>query len=191
MRALRIAVILALMAAMPLLMAAQNAGTAPNQGAGNGAAAAQSALRILSPAPGEVLKQNFVVVKYELTNPGIAGGAPNFRIQLDSRDPVVTTFNEHTFTGLTPGEHILTIELVDANNTPVAGARYEIKFNTAQPKTMIAPGHAVAQSGGTLKPASLQVKVDDLPSASSALPLLSVIGFGALLGGIASALRTR
>jgi hypothetical protein len=32
---------------------------------------------------------------------------------------------------------------------------------------------------------------NNLPSSSSALPLLSVIGFGVLVGGIASALKTR
>jgi hypothetical protein len=40
-----------------------------------------------------------------------------------------------------------------------------------------------------------QLESDDidskLPAASSALPLLSVIGFGVLLGGIASAMKTR
>jgi disulfide bond formation protein DsbB len=34
-------------------------------------------------------------------------------------------------------------------------------------------------------------KAESLPAAGSALPLLSVIGFGVLLGGIASALKTR
>jgi len=32
---------------------------------------------------------------------------------------------------------------------------------------------------------------NNLPSTSSALPLISVIGFGVLVGGIASALKTR
>jgi hypothetical protein len=31
----------------------------------------------------------------------------------------------------------------------------------------------------------------EIAPASSALPLLSIIGFGVLLGGVASALRTR
>ena len=34
-------------------------------------------------------------------------------------------------------------------------------------------------------------KDQELPSAAGALPLLSVIGFGVLLGGIASAMKTR
>lgn len=183
----RTLVILAVMAAVPLLplVLAQNAGTAQNQGAGNRDTSTAQVLRILSPATGQLLNQNFVTVKYELTNMGVAGGSPNFRVQLDGRDPVITTFDEYTFTGVPPGQHRLTVELVDANNTPVNNARAEVQFNTAQP-------HATPAGGARFEPASFVPNTEDsLPPSGSALPLLSVIGFGALLGGIASALKTR
>ncbi len=186
-------IILVLMAAAPLLPLglAQNSGAAQNQGAPNGGtAAAQAALRILSPLTGQLLSQNFVTVKYELSSVGVAGGSPNFRIQLDGRDPVITTFSEYTFTGVTPGQHTVTVELVDANNTPVANARAEVQFNTAQPAGTPAGGKS--HGAGHVQQVSFAPNAEDnLPPSGSALPLLSVIGFGALLGGIASALRTR
>ncbi len=190
-RGVRTLLILATMAAAPLLplVLAQNAGTAQNQGAGNGGNPAQSALRILSPAAGQLLNQNFVTVKYELTNTGVST-SPNFRVQLDGRDPIITTFSEYTFTSVTPGQHTLTVELVDANNTPVTNARAEVHFNTAQPRSTPAGGAAPGMA--RVQQASFAPNVDDnLPPSGSALPLLSVIGFGALLGGIASALKTR
>ncbi len=190
MKALRTAIILIVIAAAPLLplVLAQNRGIAPNPGGTN---PAQSALRIVSPAAGQVLSHDYVIVKFELSNPGVSGGSPNYRVQLDSRDPVITTFTEYTFTGLPPGEHTLSVELVDANNTPIAGTRSEIHFNVVQPRPGVAPGQAVAGASQDQQPASVSDDDSNLPEAGSALPLLSVIGFGALLGGIASALRTR
>jgi hypothetical protein len=41
-----------------------------------------------------------------------------------------------------------------------------------------------------LRPLSAEA-AQALPSSAGALPLLSVIGFGVLLGGIASAMKTR
>ncbi len=190
MKVFRTAILLVALAAAPLLplVLAQNHDLSPQAGAGN----TQSALRIVSPAAGQMLNQSFVVVKFELTNPGISGGSPNFRVQLDGRDPVITTFTEYTFTGLRPGEHTLTVDLVDANNNPVPSTRSEIRFNVAQPRPAVAPGQSVAGASKRLQPTGLTSEDDaSLPEAGSALPLLSVIGFGALLGGIASALRTR
>ncbi len=183
MKVLRTVVILAAIAAAPLLplVLAQNSGLAQNQGSGNDGNAAQSALKILSPTPGQVLRQNFVTIKYELTNAAVSGGSSNFRVQLDDHDPVTTMSTEYTFNSLPSGKHTVTAELVDANNTPVANAHSEIQFD-------------VQSASGTQVPPVNQASladVDDLPPASSALPLLSVIGFGALLGGIASAMRTR
>ncbi len=199
-RKLRTLLLLAMAAALSVWAAAQNAGTAPNQGAGQaGNAAAQvGVLRITSPRTGERLKQNFVNIQYELTNGGVSAGTPNFELKIDSQDPVTTSSKNYTFTGLTPGQHTVRVQLVDANGTPIAGAQSQIQFVVEQ--TPPAPGGLMAwhRRRPDLIAAALRVKAkqddrkdDQLPSAAGALPLLSVIGFGVLLGGIASAMRTR
>jgi hypothetical protein len=50
-----------------------------------------------------------------------------------------------------------------------------------------------SQQQGTRAPGMTANNSDqpELAPASSALPLLSIIGFGVLLGGVASAMRTR
>jgi len=148
------------------------------------APAPAAALRIVAPKPGERLQQTFVTVQYQLTNPGIAAGTPQYRVQFDNRDPQVTTATETTFTGVAPGSHSLTVDLVDANNTPITGSAASLSFVTVAPP---APRAALPQSDQGPAPAEEPA----LPSGSSALPLLSLIGFGALVGGIASALKTR
>ena len=55
------------------------------------------------PSPGQALANNFVMIRFELVRPNPAGGDNNFVIQLDSRDPVNTSENEYTFTGMSPG----------------------------------------------------------------------------------------
>lgn len=221
MKQLRIAIVLALLAAVPVALAAQNTGTAPpnqnadataanqnagtalNQGAGQaGNPAAQgNVLRIISPRSGERLKESFVNVHFELTNDGAsASGTPNFQLRLDDRDPLNTTSTTQTFTGLMPGAHTVTVQLVDANGTPIAGARSEVQFVVLQP----APTTGTVAPSGRHAPYMIATRVEEpqnparendedqeLPSAAGALPLLSVIGFGVLLGGIASAIKTR
>jgi hypothetical protein len=202
MKRVRFAVILAVMA-IAAILGLQRASLAQN------AAAAQAAsnLRILSPHAGAQLAQDFVNVRYELVNPAVAASpTPTYQLQLDDTDPVRTASTDYTFTGLAAGKHTVTVELVDANNTPVAGTRNAVQFTVGQRRpTAGAPqgaflgpgddGTAVLQS--RLFGAHLEVAAYDdhtaetLPNTSSALPLLSVIGFGVLLGGIASALKTR
>ena len=46
------------------------------------------------------------MIRFELVRPNPAGGDNNFVIQLDSRDPVNTSENEYTFTGMLPGQHL-------------------------------------------------------------------------------------
>jgi hypothetical protein len=201
---LRIALVLAVLAAVPVGLEAQNAGTAPNQGAGQaGNPAAQgNILRIIAPRTGERLRQSFVNLQYELTNSGAsASGAPNFQVKLDGRDPVTTNSTTQTFTGLTPGPHTVTVQLVDANGTPVAGARSEVQFVVLQPAPT--PGASVSLPHRKPHMIAAALRVEEpqqerapeqeeaLPPAAGALPLLSVIGFGVLLGGIASAMKTR
>lgn len=192
---IRNAIILAvaLVAMATLVAGAQNAGAAPNPPpaqAGNA-----SALRIVSPHQGERLKQDFVSIHYELANNGASAAAtPNFQVQLDGQDPVTTSSTEYTFTGLTPGAHNVTVQLVDANGTPISGARSQVQFFILRPTASIRrQARTIVAAFRMEDPKEPLRDLDghELPAAGGALPLLSVIGFGALLGGIASAMKTR
>jgi hypothetical protein len=185
---LTIAIILAIMAlgallglrtVSPLQVAPDTSGV---QAPGN--------LRVLSPKSGQSVSQNFVTVRYELLNPAAAASpTPTFQLQLDAADPVRTASTEYTFTGLAPGQHTVMVELVDANNTPIMGSRRTVQFTVA-PQTGASVVPRPAQQA-SLAAISYDEQQNSLPATGSALPLLSVIGFGVLLGGIASALRTR
>ena len=65
---------------------------------------------------------------------------------------------------------------------------------TAVPSQNGAQAHATSQNVSAQKSSSSKQTLppdDNLPQSASALPLLSVIGAGALLGGLISARRTR
>jgi hypothetical protein len=153
-------------------------------------------IRVLAPKSGQQFGTNIVPVRFELTNPrAVAATSPNFSLQMDSTDPVTTSTTEYTFTGLAPGNHQLTIRLMDANQTPVAGTQVVVPFTVAQqgaqpaaPRSQISPLNPPAYM-----PTSYLAMDDSdgLPNSGSALPLLSVIGFGVLVGGIATAMKTR
>ena len=130
MKIVRFVVILAVMAltAAAQTVPSQNNGTAPGTSA-SGPATVTSALSILKPAAGEKVRANTITVTYSLANPGAsAAGQPNFQLRLDAQDPVNTTATEYTFTGLQPGAHTITVQLVDANGTPVQGANAVVQF---------------------------------------------------------------
>jgi len=174
-----------------------------------GVPAVTPSLQILTPRSGENLSDDFVTVQYQLALPASASSTPTFQLQLDNHDPVQTTDTQYTFTGLPAGTHTVTVQVVDANNTPLPGVQSQVQFTV---KPLATPG--AAGTGQTPAPHLEQVSVkqqpsrnprtvsskplqaaqsDDgqLPRSGSALPLLSVIGMGVLVGGIASALRTR
>ena len=196
MKSICIVVILAVMAlyAGAQAIPPQNNGANPAPTEAAPAASPQGALTILQPTPGAKIRDTALTVKYALANPGAtAAGTPNFQLRLDSRDPVNTTATEYTFTGLTPGAHSLTVQLVDANGTPVQGAQAVVPFTVLQQTTRAYGPQAIA-AALRLNPTDIRVQEPVLPptpSAGGALPLLSVIGFGVLLGGIASAMKTR
>ncbi len=228
--------------ALPLAAGAQTSsgttGTAPSQGAttpgtnqAGGPMAQSSAIKILSPKAGEKVTSSALSVSYELLNDGItAAGSPTYRLQLDSRDPVETTGTDYSFSGLTPGKHVLTVEVVDANHTPIMGSQTQVQFTTANPGSEATPQPPSTQQQGpqqnqqgqqpqqpstqpqqqaqpqqqspraelvapSLKKASLPLpdsgKGGELPSAAGELPMLSMVGFGVLIGGVISAMRTR
>lgn len=156
---------------------------------GQGAAAQSvqpSALKIVAPKPNEKLAQTSVTVQYQQVSPASAAGTPTYELRLDDRDPVQTTDTSYTFNGLKPGSHDLIVQVVDANNVPISGTRSEVHFVVA------GPAAAAGTTGESMMaPPTPPLQQPDLPSGGSSLPLLSVIGFGILVGGVISALRTR
>ncbi len=159
-----------------------------------------SNLRIVAPENGQRISTNFVEVRFELLNPAAAASSmPTYQLQLDGDDPVQTNSATYTFSGLKPGKHTVLVELVDANGTPVAGSINAVQFTVVQPRPGTPPGPGASRSPG--KQAQVEAVAQhskkprnapqQLPDAGSALPLLSIIGFGVLVGGIASALKTR
>jgi hypothetical protein len=177
--------------------------------------AASSSLKIVSPTVGQKIGSTSIDVQYQLTDAGASAAAsPNYRVQLDGRDSSETLDTEYNFTGLAPGPHSVTVELVDANHNPISGSRAVVHFTTFTPGTNPAPAAgtpatkpapsnatpATPQTTGALTPPQI-VKAalplppanpgDQLPSAGGELPLLSIVGLGVLAGGLISAMRTR
>ena len=178
----------------------------PGKSTTGNATAASNDLRILSPKVGEKVGSSDVDVRYELTNTHAdADASPTYRVQLDGRDPSETLDTDHNFSGLAPGPHTVTIELVDANHTPIVGSRAVVHFTTFLPGakgSKNTPATTTAPAGANQSPqaflreptivsASLSVPVEELPSAAGALPLLSMVGFGVLVGGVISSMRAR
>jgi LPXTG-motif cell wall-anchored protein len=170
-------------------------------------------LKILAPKNGESISTDFVTVQYELASPVSAASTPTFQLRLDNRDPVETSDTQHTFTGVPAGTHTISVQLVDANKIPIPGVQNQVQF-TVQPQRNVpssSPGRArvAGTSGVRLQLATMSSKESSgsqsvpqaanpsatgdkgLPNTGSPLPLLSVIGMGVLVGGVASALRTR
>lgn len=178
-----------------VLAATAFAQTVPSQNNGAAPSASPGAVvSILKPASGAKLQQDSVTITFALTNPGAtASGMPNYEVRLDSQDPETTTSTTHTFTGLTPGPHTVTVQLVDANGTPVTGGQAVVNFTVLRKAAMLHGTQAIAEAL-RLKPSDIQVANSSSPqqvSAGGTLPLISVIGFGVLLGGIVSAMRSR
>ncbi len=158
------------------------------------APAPAGAIRIVSPKPGDKLVNNFVEVRYEVATAASAASSPTFRVRLDSRDPITTTDLAQTFTGLSAGSHTVTVELVDANGTPISGSAAQIQFSvvTGQnaPNRLPKPSSRI-KNARQYQEVALHSAEDraELPQTGSNLPLLSVIGLGVLIGGLASALK--
>jgi hypothetical protein len=159
--------------------------------------ASSSAIKVLSPKVDEKLQASVVTLRYELVNTGLsADPSPTYRLQLDGRDPVETTASEYSFTGLQPGDHVITIDLVDANHTPVGGSHTEVRFHSSNGAAApAASGQTSSLYPPIVKRAALPLPpgnpTDQLPSAGGELPLLSMVGFGVLAGGVISAMKTR
>ncbi len=175
--------------------------------ANGGNAAAPSVVRIISPQQGQKLQQNAISVQYTFEPRQNAINPPRqtFQVQLDNRDPVQTEQAETTFTGLTPGSHTITVQLVDANGVAVDGSRSQVQFsvmpqvtqpeNTARPRRSGAPPQASLHRREDSALAAMGFNPDQILSGprpatqvySSAVPLVPILAIGALIGGLISA----
>jgi len=163
--------------------------------------AQSAAIRILTPVAGETLAGTFVDLRFELVRPA-ASDEPNFLVQLDAHDPVNTSSTDYTFTDLLPGVHTVRVTLVDANNIPVEGGAATVQFKVPPsnppakentPHSELHKDQAIAGAAPELPlPPELRRNSDlYLPMAGSPLPILSIIGFGLLLGGVVQTMRGR
>lgn len=177
--------------------------TSNTANAGN--AAPPSVVRITSPQQGQRLQQNVVSVQYSYQPRQNAINPPRqiFQVQLDNRDPVQTEQAETTFTGLTPGNHTVTVQLVDANGVALDGSRSQVQFsimqqvppargNPAQPTRSGAPpqAHLRKPVRNGLVAVNNQLSTSAADSSqiySSAVPLVPILAIGALIGGLISA----
>ncbi|HET6843795.1 MAG TPA: hypothetical protein VFK06_19260 [Candidatus Angelobacter sp.] len=178
--------------------------------AGQAVARSPAVVEIISPQPGETLQHDTLTVRYKQA--AQSPPSPSFELRLDDREPVTTVGTETTFNRLTPGNHTLVIQEVDANNTPISGSRNVVHFSVTPqtppeeqspqsspqkrpPRT--APLPSVQPKPVGLRTATAQgpnaryAEEQNLPSAASALPWLLIIGTGVLTGGLVSARRTR
>jgi len=166
----------------------QPGGSAAEAGPAN-PAPQSTPIRILTPVSSSKLADNFTTVRFELIDPTAYTGTPNFLVQMDGNDPITTSQTQQAFTGLASGTHTVTVQMVDANQTPVPSGRAATQFFVA-PATTKPAANAPAGTATTSGP-SEQLDDPNLPTASSPLPLISIIGFGILVGGIVSAMKTR
>lgn len=159
------------------------------------------AVRILTPLPGQVVNAKYIDVRFELRYPALSD-EPNFLVQLDSSDPVTTSDTDYTFADLQPGLHTVRVTLVDANNTPVQGGTATVQFTIPSSSAPASNSNSTPQHfiRNTLQgaapsapiPPELRNDADPkLPLAGSPLPVISIIGFGLLLGGAVQAMRGR
>jgi hypothetical protein len=187
----KLALALSLIVSGPAIFCQSQAPPGAVQGGSTAATGAAPAVRILSPGAGSKVEQNVVSIRWELANPGAsADSSPNFQVQLDGRDPVNTNSMDYTFTGVNEGEHVVVVQLVDANQLPITGGRAEVRFTAKATSSTANHTGAVLATPQKPEPVKRDSNGRELPPASGALPLISIIGFGALLGGVVSALKT-
>lgn len=183
MKNFRIAVLILLIAIATPLALHRRAWALHHPADTEAASAAASPVHIISPLAGEELGKAYAVVQYRL-EAGKAAGSPTYELRIDGRDPIQTTETNYTFNGLKPGRHSVVVQVVDANGAPISGTRSEVHF------TVAATAAAAALQTSNLPPLPQPI-ANDLPNGNGSLPLLSIIGFGILVGGVISALRTR
>ncbi|GAC1644937.1 MAG: hypothetical protein NVS9B15_02300 [Acidobacteriaceae bacterium] len=146
-------------------------------------AAPNSALQILAPKPGEKVTNDSVTIRYALRAAATVQSIPTFQLRLDANDVIQVADTSYTFTGLQLGSHSVTIQVVDANGTPVPNAESQVQFTIVQAQA----SQEVEADNETVSQASTLVA----DPADGSLSVLGVVGFGVLVGGALSLYRTR
>jgi hypothetical protein len=129
-------------------------------------------------------------------------GEPTLLVELDRADPIFTDETDNAFSGLQPGIHTARVTLMDANDQPVQGGSATVRLkvqSAAQPAKLgrltatqlPAPGLRGAAPTLPVPPVLRNDADPDLPLKGSPLPLISLIGFGLLIGGMVPAMRAR
>lgn len=154
-----------------------------------GAAPQNALIRIVTPVPNQRLTEDSTIVRFEVVKPAVFAGAPDFLVQLDGNAPITTSRTSQPFKKLAPGAHTVSVQLV-ANRTPVVGGRAAVQFFVS-PQESSKLRRQLKLAGLTFTKPDPKGADSDLPPASSPLPLISIIGFGILVGGIVSAMKTR
>ena len=181
-------VVLILLAAIATPLVLHRRAWAVHHSAANAArAASDSAVRITFPKSGETLGDSSVIVQYERPSSNTARNAA-YELRLDRRDSVKTAATTYTFNGLNSGNHQLIVRQVDSKSDPILGTESAVNFSVHAQETAANTASPGASSG---LPPLPQPLTNDLPNGNGSLPLLSIIGFGILVGGVISALRTR
>ena len=184
MKNLRIAVLILLIAIATPFALHRRAWALHHPADAKTASAAANPVHIISPVTGAELDRAYAVVQYRQVS---AASSPTYELRIDDRDPVQTTETNYTFNGLKPGAHDVVVQVVDASGAPVSGTRSEVHFTVA---STAATANTTAAQIANFPPLP-QPLANDLPNGNGSLPLLSIIGFGILVGGVISALRTR
>lgn len=149
-------------------------------------------VHIIQPSDQDI-KATTVSIRYEVSSRKRTAARPDlFRVQLDSQPPIETSDTTYTFDGVRPGQHDVSVQLLDAKRRPIMASKAEMSFVTESP----APEPVDA---ARMMPPSLQKVAMFLPQAaapldpdgSAEMPLLTVIGLGVLVGGMVSAMKTR
>jgi hypothetical protein len=160
-------IFIVLIAAM--VMSRQGVGQSAVAGTQNAAAAQNaavvpqnvSAVRFLTPQPGEKLQQSAVTVRYAIDQPQVVAASTPKKPQPQTEPPQASLSQP---------------ELISASVEIVPRATFSGQSGN---------GPSGAPENGRL------AQDGNLPEAASALPLLSIIGAGMLIGGLLSARKTR
>ena len=203
MKQTRLLVVMFVLVAASLVVAQDRsvAAASPQSGTAVNSEALPALVRILAPADGQTVPSNFGNLRFELMQPATTGGEPSFLVQLDSADPVHTSSTDYALPELPPGSHSIRVDMVDATNSPIPGGSATVQFmvqSVPQPTHRNALRETKLYSGQMIvgaapaSPIPPELRNDGdikLPLAGSPLPLLSLIGFGLLIGGAAQAMR--
>jgi hypothetical protein len=135
---------------------------------------------------------------FEFLRP-VPSGEPKLLVEFDSAAPIPIDEADYTLAELPSGLHVARMTLVDANDQPVQGGSATVRFKVPQSARagglnathLPVPCLRGAAPALPIPPVLRNDGDPDLPLKGSPLPLISIVGFGLLIGGIVPAMRAR